>query len=104
MGWLNKFLRKIGGVEPTERVFVASISKVDAVIPGIGVKVRPDEHYIELYLESVRLQKARRFATAFQAVAYNFVELIREGEAVPNWQRSQSPRNWPSSMNTPSIK
>lgn len=82
MGWLGSQLRRlvgaVAGAPPVELSFVPSIPAPD--IPGIGDPIEPDSCYIELYLESLRLARARVFATRFHAVAYSFVTLSREGE------------------------
>lgn len=84
MGWLNKLIAGAAGVPPFELTFIPSIPARDADIPGIGKPIEPDACYIELYLESLRLARARRFTTRFNGVAYSFVTLSREGD-----QRSQ---------------
>jgi hypothetical protein len=58
-------------------VFVPSISAPG--FPGIGEPIAADECYIELYVESLRLAKARKFATRFNGVVYSFVSLTRDG-------------------------
>lgn len=78
MGWLGNLLKGIAGAPPTELTFVPSIPA--SGIPGIGQAIEPDSCYIELYLESLRLERARKFATRFHGVAYSFVTLPREGE------------------------
>ena len=82
MGWfkesLDKLAASIAGSPPLELTFAPSVSATD--ISGIGEPIEPDSCYIELYLESLRLKRARRFATKFQGVAYSFVSLSREGE------------------------
>lgn len=82
MGWLGNLLGSIAGgvvgAPPIELTFVPSIPAPG--IPGIGEAIEPDSCYIELYLESLRLERARRFATRFHGVAYSFVTLAREGE------------------------
>ena len=81
MGWLKQLIDGVTGAPPIDLTFVPSISAADAGIPGIGKAIEPDSCYIELYLESLRLARARRFATRFHGVAYSFVTLSREGEA-----------------------
>jgi hypothetical protein len=82
MGWLGTLLTKIAegaaGAPPIELTFVPSIPAPG--IPGTGEPIETDSCYIELYLESLRLSQARRFATRFHGVAYSFVTLPREGE------------------------
>jgi hypothetical protein len=82
MGWLGGLLKRIAGTvtgaPPTELTFVPSIRAQG--IPGLGEPIEADSCYIELYLESLRLEQGRRFATRFHGVAYSFVTLSREGE------------------------
>jgi len=82
MGWLGNQLDKlagaVAGAPPVQLTFVPSIPAQD--VPGIGEPIEPDSCYIELYLESLRLARARVFATRFHGVAYSFVTLAREGE------------------------
>jgi len=78
MGWLGSFLKRIVGAPPLELTFVPSIPAPG--IPGVGEEIQPDSCYIELYLESLRLARGRKFATKFHGVAYSFVALPREGE------------------------
>ncbi len=82
MGWLGNQLERlmgtVAGAPPVELIFVPSVPALG--IPGIGEAIEPDSCYIELYLESLRLARARVFATRFHGVAYSFVTLPREGE------------------------
>ena len=81
MGALGDFLKRIAGgmagAPPIELTFVPSIPAPD--VPGTGETVEPDSCYLELYVESLRLERARRFATRFHGVVYSFVTLPREG-------------------------
>ena len=65
MGWLAGVLHRIAadvaGAPPIDFTFVPSITA--PVISGVGEPIEPDSCYIELYLESLRLEQARRFAT-----------------------------------------
>jgi hypothetical protein len=71
-------MNRMAGASPLELTFVPSLSGTG--VPGIGEPIEPDACYLELYLESLRLERARRFATRFHAVAYSFVTLARHGE------------------------
>jgi hypothetical protein len=76
MGWMRNLLDKVGGISPTDWTLLSNIPD-----PGFGIAgkpVTPDDCYIELY-ESLRLEKARRFATTFHGVIYSFASLAREG-------------------------
>jgi hypothetical protein len=77
MGWLNTLLNKIAGVAPTDWTLLNNVPD-----PGLGIAGKPmlpDQCYIELYVESLRLEKARRFATTFTGVIYSFASLARLG-------------------------
>ena len=77
MGWMNKLLNRIAGVAPTDWKLVDNVAD-----PGLGVAGKamvPDQCYVELYVESLRLEKARRFATNFHGVIYSFASLARNG-------------------------
>lgn len=86
MGWFGSFLKSIAhgvaGSPPVELIFVPSVRvAADGKIPGVGEPIEPDCCYVELYLESMRLTRARKFATRFHGLAYSFVTLPREGES-----------------------
>src|SRR5438105_6184904 len=77
MGWLNNLINKIAVVAPTDWTLLDDLPD-----PGLGIAdklVSPDDCYIELYVESLRLAKARRFATTFHGVIYSFASLARQG-------------------------
>lgn len=80
MGWLNNLIRKIAG--SSEGAFqVSFVQDIKSEgIPGINLKLVPDDCYVELYLESLRLSRARVFATRFNAVVYSFITLHRTGD------------------------
>jgi hypothetical protein len=80
MGWLKKFIWGVAGAPPLDLTFAPSIRAANAGIPGLGKTIEPDQCYVELYLESLRLARARKFATHFHGVVYSFVTLSREGE------------------------
>ena len=77
MGWLSNIWSDING-SPTEDL--ALIDNLE--IPGqsfYGQSIVPDECYVELYVESLRLEKARKFATTFHGAVYAFETLARLG-------------------------
>jgi hypothetical protein len=80
MGWLKKIIEGLKGGPVYDLTFVPSIQTKDTWIEGIGQAVEADSCYIELYLESLRLARARKFATRFHAITYSFLTLSREGE------------------------
>lgn len=76
MGWLGNFLKSLGGAAPKNLVFARDI-------PCSGFTPEPltaDECYVQIYVDSLRLTQARRFATKFQGVVYTFADLAREGD------------------------
>ena len=79
MGWLGKLWGKIAGQRPTEMLFVPSVPAPG--IEWVGQQFEADKCYVELYVESLRLERARRFATRFNGVVYSFTSLPREGDA-----------------------
>jgi hypothetical protein len=77
MGWISTFLDKVVGVPPTDWTLLDHLPD-----PGLGIADKPvvaDQCYVELYVESLRLEKARRFATSFHGVIYAFASLARTG-------------------------
>ncbi|HEY7767050.1 hypothetical protein [Longimicrobium sp.] len=77
MGWLQKLIGKVGGAQPTDWTLLDGLPD-----PGLGIAgkpIVPDQCYIELYVESLRLEKARRFATTFHGLIYSFASLARQG-------------------------
>jgi hypothetical protein len=77
MGWLGDFMEKIGSAPAKQQTFARTIAA--SHLPGTGHDLVPDACYIEFYLESLRLAKARRFMTRFHGLAYSFVGLPRLG-------------------------
>ncbi|HEX8254625.1 MAG TPA: hypothetical protein VF846_15890 [Thermoanaerobaculia bacterium] len=78
MGWFRSFYERIKGAPPTDMTLVQSVPA-----PGLtftGATIKPDECYVELYVESLRLTKARKLATTFNGVVYSFVSISREGD------------------------
>jgi hypothetical protein len=80
MGLLKGIIAGLKGAPPLDLTFVPSIPAPGVGIDGIGEAVKADSCYIELYLESLRLARARKFATSFHAVVYSFVTLSRVGQ------------------------
>ena len=46
--------------------------------------IEPDKCHIDLYVESLRLEEARKFATTFHGVVYSFQTFAREGDTRAN--------------------
>ena len=80
MGWLTDVWKKMKGAPPSELTYIENVN-VPSGFPGVGDVLDPDECYIELYVESCRLEEARKFATRFNGIVYSFVSLARQGES-----------------------
>jgi hypothetical protein len=78
MGWLGRLFDKLSGEKPREMIFVPAVPATDA--PWVGEKFETDQCYVELYVESLRLDRSRRFATRFNGVVYSFSTLPRDGD------------------------
>jgi hypothetical protein len=80
MGLVNTIFKRLQGQVAYDLTFVPSIPASNANIVGLGLPIEADSCYVELYLESLRLEKARKFASKFHAIVYSFISLSREGE------------------------
>lgn len=80
MGFLTEMWGKISG-RPQLDLFFGPLPMSQE---SDGKPLDPDACYVELYVESLRIKKARKFATTFHGLIYSFVTLAREGE--PNAQ------------------
>ena len=75
--WLSK-LQSATTAAPRRFTFADGIFD-----PGLGVAgeaILPDECYIEIYVESLRLKHARKLASRFDGVVYVFAGLAQEGQ------------------------
>jgi len=77
MGWLGDLLKKVAGADSKDMIFVSTLPP-----PGGSdtVPLVADECYVTLYVESLRLERARKFTQRFQGVVYTFVSLARRGD------------------------
>ena len=91
MGWLSKLLGDISGSAPTEFIFAPSLRIRGALLDE--EQLHPDECYLELYVELLRLEHARSFATTFNGVVYSFATLAREGEENAQFAAVSKPEN-----------
>jgi hypothetical protein len=73
MGWFKNLIDTLAGSAPAPLVFTDKL-KMGAQ-PDLIV---PDECYVEVWLESLRLEKARKFTTTLHGAVYAFVDVIRE--------------------------
>lgn len=78
MGWLTKFVDTVKGSKPEDWTFVTGVSVPGSTIADFPIE--PDECYIELYVDSLKLGKTRKFATTFDGIVYAFAETARDGD------------------------
>ncbi len=79
MTWISNLWSTMNGSAAKDLAIADNLT-----IPGQsfgGLPIVPDECYVELYVESLRLEKARKFATTFNGVVYTFQTLARLGTA-----------------------
>lgn len=76
MGWFKELLGTVAGSAPNDLTFVSHIQKPGAVAQPIVA----DDVYIELFVDSLRIDKARSFATRFHGIVYCFGSLARLAE------------------------
>lgn len=89
LSWLERIFQIIRGEPPTDYVFVSGLKG-----PHAGSFVlEADACYVSLFVESLRLTKARAFATTFHGVVYSFVNLVRQGEAGASYTAMSKPKD-----------
>ncbi len=71
MSWFKDLLGKIAGEGPKDFVFVPTLANPAAP----AAPIVPDETYVELFIDSLRIDKARAFASRFHGVVYTFASL-----------------------------
>jgi hypothetical protein len=79
MSWISNLWSTMNGSPAADLAIVENLT-----IPGQsfgGLPIVKDKCYVELYVESLRLEKARKFATTFNGVVYAFQTLARQGSA-----------------------
>ena len=91
MGWINKLIDRIAGVAPTDLTLVPDLP--DSGTGIAGKPIDPDKVYVEIYLESLRLAKARRFATTFDGVVYAYARTARLGSPPSEHAAVSRPQN-----------
>lgn len=77
MGFLTRLYTRIKGAPPTDFLLVRNLDDPTGAIAGHPMP--PDEVYLEVFVESLRLKQERRFATRFHGVIYSFIKLARDG-------------------------
>jgi len=78
MGWIGDLWNKIQG-SSGETLTVLE----DLVVPGKsfgGQEIQADKCYVQLFVEALRLEQARSFATTFHGVVYAYETLARAGQ------------------------
>lgn len=79
MGFLTDLLKKIKSAPPTEYTVLRELTDPGTGIAGVDLK--PGETYLEVFVESLRLEEGRRFATRFNGMIYSFISFARAGAA-----------------------
>jgi hypothetical protein len=103
MGFLSALIDRVAGVPPTSWTLVERLPDPDPARGLFGKPLEPDECYVEIYLESMRLEKARRFATTFDGVVYAYMGLARLGEPRAEIAAVSKPENL-SALNGQSLQ
>ena len=77
MGILGKIFKGIVKQESEDLVYVGNLA-----FPGVDTTtaIEVDKHYVELRVETLRIEKARSWATRFNGVVYSFVTLARQAD------------------------
>jgi hypothetical protein len=84
MPWFNDLLSRVAGEQAEDLLFADGLNlHSEPVTAQAADTLIPNECYVELYIESLRIEKARTFATRFHGVVYSFVTISRQGESTP---------------------
>lgn len=78
MGWFSDFIKGVTAQKAVDWTFIESLPD-----PGLGIAgnaIERDQCYVEIFVESLRLKQARRFATQFHGAVYSFFRLSQEGK------------------------
>lgn len=78
MGWIKNLVDTVKGRQATDWTFVEGIA-----VPGNPAARQPivqDQCYVELYVDSLKLGRTRKFATTFNGVVYAFAQTARQGD------------------------
>ncbi len=78
MGWIKNLVETIKGKQAIDWTFVEGISVAGSPIEGKPIE--PDKCYVELYVDSLKLGRTRKFATTFNGVVYAFAHTARQGD------------------------
>ncbi|KQQ20657.1 hypothetical protein ASF48_08560 [Rathayibacter sp. Leaf299] len=77
MSWFGDLLKRASTTAPTDWTFLRDLAD-----PGSDVADKAfvtDEHYVEVWIESARLEAGRRWFSRFSATVYSSVTLATEG-------------------------
>ena len=77
MGYLNTLFTRLKGTPPTDCLLVRNVPDPTGKIADLPM--RPDEVYIELFVETVRLKTQRRCAGRLHGMLYSGLTLARDG-------------------------
>ena len=77
MGFLTRLFERIKGAPPKDYLLVRNLPDPTGKIAELPMP--PDEVYVEVFVESLRLKAARRFTTRFHGMIYSFITLARDG-------------------------
>ncbi len=88
MSWFSKLIDTVKGSSSIDFLLVSDLD-----LPGLPAEpeFRRDESYVELYVDSLRLDKSRKFATKFHGLVYSFVTLARDGEETTEFAAISKP-------------
>jgi hypothetical protein len=89
MGWISDLWERVSGSTAEDLTVIKNLT-VPGSAPGAIVA---DECYVEVYVDSLRLEKARRFATTFSGAVYAYQTLAREGEGSATLAAVSKPEN-----------
>lgn len=76
MGWFKNLLGVVGGSAPKDLTFIPDVKRSGTTPMAIA----PDETYIEMFVDSLRIDKDRSFATRFHGIVYCFASLSKLGD------------------------
>lgn len=77
---VRKWFSSLAGAKPEDLTFINSVPTGNGFsFANVENPIKSDDCYIELYIESLRLSKARIFASKFHGIVYTYLTLCREG-------------------------
>lgn len=81
MGRILDIFQRLRGTPATDLTLIKDLTDPFADTPKriAGLAFEPDQHYVEVFVESLRLKRSRAFTTTFHGVVYAFFKLTRNG-------------------------